>query len=170
MDYPRQRPIRRDDLPLRISTAPEPSGRFRYVILRNDGMAALTSSATFLPAGQLRAQSNPKHRLPTRTNNVRPPDAQYAILAIFQLRGRTPASKVRAARQVHLPCASMELAREVNVSLGALRHAGTERRLDERPQPARAYSQNRCPNRIASITWSGRLRRLLNFHWRMSFS
>ena len=59
MDEPRQRPIRRGDLPLRLSTAPEANGRFRYVILRSDVMAALTSSATFASEAEAKAAGRP---------------------------------------------------------------------------------------------------------------
>jgi hypothetical protein len=59
MDFPRQRPVRRNDLPLRLSTILEPNGRFRYVILRSDGMAALTSPATFSTEAEARAAGRP---------------------------------------------------------------------------------------------------------------
>jgi len=59
MDKPRQRPIRRSDLPLRLSTAPEPTGRFRYVILRSDGLAALTSTATFATEAEAKTTGLP---------------------------------------------------------------------------------------------------------------
>jgi hypothetical protein len=43
----RRRRLTRNDLPLRLSIAAEANRRFRYVILRNDGTVAQTSSATF---------------------------------------------------------------------------------------------------------------------------
>jgi hypothetical protein len=59
MDRPRQRPVRRSDLPLRLNTVPEPDGRFRYVILRKDGMTALTSFATFATEAEAKAAGRP---------------------------------------------------------------------------------------------------------------
>ena len=52
--------LHRADLPLRLATEPEANGRFRYVILRNDGTVAQTSSATF--ATEAEAAGGPVHR------------------------------------------------------------------------------------------------------------
>jgi hypothetical protein len=55
----RCRPQHKADLPLRRSIAAEPSGRFRYVILRNDGTVAQASSATFSTEAAARAEGGP---------------------------------------------------------------------------------------------------------------
>jgi len=54
--------LHRADLPLRLATEPEANGRFRYVILRNDGTVAQTSSATFATEAEARAAGGPVHR------------------------------------------------------------------------------------------------------------
>jgi len=51
--------LHRADLPLRLATEPEANGRFRYVILRSDGMAALTSSATFATEAEAKGAGGP---------------------------------------------------------------------------------------------------------------
>jgi hypothetical protein len=55
----RRRPLHKSDLPLRLSTAQEPSGRFRYVILRNDGVVVETSAATFATEAAAQAAGSP---------------------------------------------------------------------------------------------------------------
>jgi len=55
----RRRPLHKTDLPLRLSIAADAGGRFRYVILRNDGRVAQASSATFSTQAAARAAGGP---------------------------------------------------------------------------------------------------------------
>jgi hypothetical protein len=55
----RRRPLHKSDLPLHLAIDPEPNGRFRYVILRNNGTVAHTSSATFATEAAARAAGGP---------------------------------------------------------------------------------------------------------------
>ena len=54
--------LHRADLPLRLATETEANGRFRYVIIRNDGTVAQTSSATLATEAEARAAGGPVHR------------------------------------------------------------------------------------------------------------
>ena len=51
-------PMRRADLPLRLTTKAD-AGRFRYVILRKDGTMAEISSATFPTEAAAQAAGSP---------------------------------------------------------------------------------------------------------------
>ena len=58
----RRRPLHDSDLPLRLKVAAEANGRFRYVILRNNGTVAQASSATFPTEAAARAAGGPVMR------------------------------------------------------------------------------------------------------------
>jgi hypothetical protein len=55
----RRRPLNSGDLPLRLKIAAEANGRFRYLILRNNGTVAQASSATFSTEAAARAAGGP---------------------------------------------------------------------------------------------------------------
>jgi hypothetical protein len=54
-----RRLVRHSDLPLRLMITREPDGSFRYVILRNDGTAAETSSFSFSTEAAARMAGGP---------------------------------------------------------------------------------------------------------------
>jgi hypothetical protein len=74
----RRRPLHKSDLPLRLSISPEPNGRFRYVILRNNGTVAQTSSATFSSEAAARAAGGPVLRRRSLAARLTAPNQQRA--------------------------------------------------------------------------------------------
>lgn len=74
----RRRPLYNSDLPLRLKIAAEANGRFRYVILRNNGTIAQASSATFPTEAAARAAGGPVLRRRSLAAKLTGPNRQRA--------------------------------------------------------------------------------------------
>jgi len=72
----RRRPLCNSDLPLRLKIAAEANGRFRYVILRNNGTVAQASSASFATEAAARAAGGPVLRRRSLAARLTTPNRQ----------------------------------------------------------------------------------------------
>jgi hypothetical protein len=72
------RSTNKDDLPLRLTIAADPGGRFRYVILRNDGMIDRRSAATFATEDAARAAGGPVLRRRHLAARLNTPHEEWA--------------------------------------------------------------------------------------------
>jgi hypothetical protein len=72
------RSTNKDDLPLRLTSAAEPGGRFRYVILRNDGTVDRRSTATFATEPAALAAGGPVLRRRNLAAKLNTPHEEWA--------------------------------------------------------------------------------------------